>query len=79
MKQRLLQAVDGTWAQSVVAGLCGLFAHLDTCAAVLAVVVLVIQIINGRHKRKILLYNERIAKMRYEQKKEYYESRDTNT
>jgi len=69
LKQRLLQAVDSAWAQSIIAGFLGLFAHLDTCAAALAVVALIVQVGNGLHKRKILYYKEKMAKMDYDEKR----------
>ena len=48
--------------QSVFAGFMGYLAYLDDCAALLACVVLLIQVSISLHRRKTAMYTEEIAK-----------------
>lgn len=63
LKAKVAQTFDGPGAQSIVAGFFGAFAHLDACATVVAIAVLLFQL-------KIAFYKGKAVKLDYEQKRE---------
>lgn len=67
LKAKVVQTFDGFVPQSLVVCFWGIIAHLDTCATIIAILVL-------SFKLKEAFYSARIKQLDYAEKKECFEA-----